>query len=203
MSKKGGMKYIPKISFPRRWLTQEDNHNFRGSPQKCWVWAPQQALQTESYTGKTSLQTIWHWSSMGLAYWRVRGLPNKDVPLKGCMKNLSCSEWDSTVQFSSVAHSCPTLCDPMNCNTPGLPVHHQLPEFAQTCPSSWWCHPAISSSVVPFSSCPQSLPASVFSNESVRQHRDSNLRKDWVRPTCLNWRAFQIVKKLLELTLRI
>ena len=36
------------------------------------------------------------------------------------------------VQFSSVAQSCPTLCDPMNRSTPGLPVHHQLPEFAQT-----------------------------------------------------------------------
>ena len=34
-----------------------------------------------------------------------------------------------TVQFSSVAQSCSTLCDPMNCSTPGLPVHHQLPEF--------------------------------------------------------------------------
>ena len=33
------------------------------------------------------------------------------------------------VQFSSVAQSCPTLCDPMNHSTPGLPVHHQLPEF--------------------------------------------------------------------------
>ena len=33
------------------------------------------------------------------------------------------------VQFSLVAQSCPTLCDPMNCSTPGLPVHHQLPEF--------------------------------------------------------------------------
>ena len=50
------------------------------------------------------------------------------------------------VQFSSVSQSCPTLCNPMNRSTPGLPVHHQLPEF-------------ISSSVVPFSSCPQSLPA--------------------------------------------
>ena len=38
-------------------------------------------------------------------------------------------EW---VQFSSVAQSCPTLCDPMNRSTPGLPVHHQLPEFTQT-----------------------------------------------------------------------
>ena len=36
------------------------------------------------------------------------------------------------VHFSSVAQSCPTLCDPMNCSTPGLPVHHQLPEITQT-----------------------------------------------------------------------
>ena len=38
----------------------------------------------------------------------------------------------SSVQFSSVAQSCPTLCDPMNHSTPGLPVHHQLPESTQT-----------------------------------------------------------------------
>ena len=38
----------------------------------------------------------------------------------------------SSVQFRSVAQSCPTLCDPMNCRTPGLRVHHQLPEFTQT-----------------------------------------------------------------------
>ena len=38
----------------------------------------------------------------------------------------------SSVQFRSVAQSCPTLRDPMNCSTPGLPVHHQLPEFTQT-----------------------------------------------------------------------
>ena len=67
----------------------------------------------------------------------------------------------SSVQFSSVTQSSPTLWDPMNRSTPGLPVHHQLPEFTQTqCPSSRWCHPAISSSVVPFPSCPQSLPTS-------------------------------------------
>ena len=35
-------------------------------------------------------------------------------------------------QFSSVAQLCPTLCDPMDCSTPGFPVHHQLPEFTQT-----------------------------------------------------------------------
>ena len=35
------------------------------------------------------------------------------------------------IQFSSVTQSCPTICDPMNCSTPGLPVHHQLPESTQ------------------------------------------------------------------------
>ena len=60
--------------------------------------------------------------------------------------------------FSSVAQSCLTLCNPMNRNTPGLPVHHQLPESTQT--YVHWCHPTISSSVIPFFSCPQSFPAS-------------------------------------------
>ena len=64
------------------------------------------------------------------------------------------------IQFSSVTQSCPTLCDPVNHSTPGLPVHHQLPEWhPNPCPLSWWCHWTISSSVVPFSSCPQSFPA--------------------------------------------
>jgi len=38
----------------------------------------------------------------------------------------------ASVRFSSVAQSCLTLCDPMNRSTPGLPVHHQLPEFTET-----------------------------------------------------------------------
>ena len=37
-----------------------------------------------------------------------------------------------SVQFSSIAQSCPTLCDPMDCSTPGFPVHHQLPKLTQT-----------------------------------------------------------------------
>ena len=49
----------------------------------------------------------------------------------------------------------------MNCSTPGFPVHHQLPgACSNSSPSSGWCHPTISSSLVPFSSCPQSFPAS-------------------------------------------
>ena len=49
-------------------------------------------------------------------------------------------QWYS-VQFSSVAQSCPTLCNPMNHSTPGLPVHHQLPEFTQT--HHYWVGDAI------------------------------------------------------------
>ena len=48
---------------------------------------------------------------------------------KGCRTNPVTSD---SVQFSSVLQSCPTLCDPMDCSTPGLPVHHQLLEPAQT-----------------------------------------------------------------------
>ena len=65
----------------------------------------------------------------------------------------------SRIKFtSSICHSvtqlCPTLYDPMICSTPGFPVFHYLPKFAQI-----HVHATISSSVVPFSSCPQSLPA--------------------------------------------
>ena len=66
----------------------------------------------------------------------------------------------SLSQFSSVAQSCPTLCNPMNHSTPGLPDHHQLLESTQT--HVHRINDAIqpSHSVVPFSSCPQSFPAS-------------------------------------------
>ena len=61
----------------------------------------------------------------------------------------------------SVTKSCLALCNPMDCSTPGFPVLHSLLEFAQnSCPLNQWCHPTISSSVIPFSSCPQSFPAS-------------------------------------------
>ena len=67
-----------------------------------------------------------------------------------------------SVQFSSVAQSCPTLCNPMDCSTPGFPVHHQLPEFTQI-----HVH-RVSGAIQP--SHPLSSPSPsirVFSNESV------------------------------------
>ena len=74
-------------------------------------------------------------------------------------------EFYETFQFSSVTQSCPTLCDPVNRSTPGLPVHHQLPEFTSiksVMPSSHLilCHPLLLLPPIPPS-------IRVFSNEST------------------------------------
>ena len=80
----------------------------------------------------------------------------------------SCSD-----QIRSVTQSCPTLCDPMNRSTPGLPVHHQLPEFTQTqvhrvSDAIQPSHP-LSSSPSPPAPNPPSIR--VFSNESTLHMR--------------------------------
>ena len=64
----------------------------------------------------------------------------------------------------SFAQSCPTLCYPMDWSMPGFPVlHHSPGACSNSCPLSQWCHPTISSSVIPFSSCLQSFPFMCFS----------------------------------------
>ena len=95
-------------------------------------------------------------------FWLI--LPQNDLSL-----------WLHSVQFShSVVsdslrpHESQHARPPCPSPTPG--VH------SNSCPSSWWCHAPISSSVVPFSSCPQSFPASVFSNESTLHMK---WLKDW------------------------
>ena len=67
----------------------------------------------------------------------------------------------SSVQFSSVTQSCPTLCDPMDCNTPSFPVHHQLLNLAQT-----YVH-QVSDAIQP--SHPLSSPSSPAFNLSQHQ----------------------------------
>ena len=78
----------------------------------------------------------------------------------------------SSVQFSSVAQSCWTLCDPMNRSTPGLPVHHHLPEFTQThvhrvSDAIQPSHPLSS----PSPPAPTPPSVRVFSNESILRMR--------------------------------
>ena len=67
----------------------------------------------------------------------------------------------SVFQFSSVTHSCPTLCNPHGLQHARLPCPSPTPRVYSnsSCPLSRWCHLVISSSVIPFS-CPQSFPAS-------------------------------------------
>ena len=70
--------------------------------------------------------------------------------------------WNDETEFSSVAQSCPTLCDPMDCSTPGLPVHHQLLEFTQT--HVHWVGDAIQPSHPLFSPSPPAF--------NLPQHQD-------------------------------
>ena len=73
---------------------------------------------------------------------------------------LRISRYTISVQFSSVAVISDSL-QPHESQHTRTPCPSPAPRvYSNSCPSSWWCHPAISSSVVPFSSCPQSLPAS-------------------------------------------
>ena len=72
-------------------------------------------------------------------------------------------------QFSSVAQSCPTLCDPMDWSMPRFPCPSPTPRvYSNSCPWSRWCHSTISSSVISFSSHLRIIPSiRVFSNETI------------------------------------
>ena len=86
---------------------------------------------------------------------------------------LSCCPVITSILFSSVAQSCPTLCNPMDCSTPGLPVHQQLLEFCKLMPIE---------SVVPSNHlilcCPLLLPPSIFPSITVLSN-DSALCMRW------------------------
>ena len=87
--------------------------------------------------------------------WKMVGV-GKDNPLQySCLEN----PIDRGASVSSVIQAYPALCDPMDWRTPGFSVHYQLLEFTQI-HIGWWCHPTVSSSVVPFASHLQSSPAS-------------------------------------------
>ena len=88
---------------------------------------------------------------------------------KECSNYWTIALFSHASKFSSVPQLCPTLCDHIDCSTPGLPVQTHSWSYPSptpgvclnSCPSSWWCNPTISSSVDPFSSYLQGFPASV------------------------------------------
>jgi len=85
------------------------------------------------------------------------------IPLDHCAVHLTLT-WYCKSTISSVQFSCSVVSDslwPHESQDTRPPCPSPIPRVhSNSCPSNWWCHPAISSSVVPFSSCPQSLPAS-------------------------------------------
>ena len=105
------------------------------------------------------------------------------------------------IQFSSVAQSCLTLCNPMDCSMPGLGLGLPCPSltpraYLNSCPSSRWCHPTISSSVIPFSS--GSFPRSQFftsGGQSIGVSASSSVLpmniQDWFPSGWTGWISFQ------------
>ena len=77
-----------------------------------------------------------------------------------CIARETISNLISSVQFSSVARLCLTLCDPMNRSTPGLPVHHKPRSLLKLMPMESVIPSSHLILFIPFSSCPQSLPPS-------------------------------------------
>ena len=108
-------------------------------------------LKSENRGKSVNVRVIWCEKYLTGHYWNWRGMGARGQGM-----------WvpSSSVQFSSVAQSCPTLSDPMNCSAPGLPVRHQLPEFTQTLSIRSVMPSTHLILCRPHSFCPQSLPAS-------------------------------------------
>ena len=103
-----------------------------------------------------------------------------------------CSDFQFSQSISSVAQLCPTLCDPMNCTTPGLPVHHQLPEFTQN--HVHWVgdaiqpsHPLSSPSPAPNPSQHQSLFQWVNSSHEVAKVREFSALASFLPKNTQDW----------------
>ena len=138
-------------------------------------WQPTPLLLPgESGDGVTQSRTRLKWlsSSSNIALHKTNkqngNMASLPIPMtRSAADTAACSLLHSVIQWvigpqsvSSVAQSCPTLCDPMDCSTPGFPVHHQLPELAQT--HVHWVGDAIQPS------CPLPSPSPAF---ALSQHQ--------------------------------
>ena len=87
-----------------------------------WLSGKESACNAGDSVGSLDLEDPWRraWQHMPVSW------PGKSHGQR------SLADYSPSVQFSLVAQSCPTLCDPMNCSMAGLPVHHQLPDATQT-----------------------------------------------------------------------
>ena len=97
--------------------------------QALWAHGHKDSLPGSSVHGILQARVL-EW--VAISFSRGSSQP-RNWTLVSCIAGRFFTNWNTqSVQFSSVAQSCPTLCDPMNRSMLGLPVHHQLPEFTQT-----------------------------------------------------------------------
>ena len=161
-----------KHSFYSREIRNFLEMNFTGAT----IW--KNIFTTKKSTGETAwfLKQWSHWCRVRLTHpwkgcsvwlWRWHDI-FRNSKVHGVFTECLQFSGMSSFQFSSVSQSRPTHCNPMNCSTPGLPVHHQLPEFTQThvhrvSDAIQPSHPLSSPSLLPL------IPPSiwVFSNEST------------------------------------
>ena len=116
------------------WLSRGNSPHLPGTLAQRWSpdlaspWGKEMALVWHLRSPPSFLWRAWIWTHSRAA--PLGAAPPGSGPLWSFWKTKT--RYESSVQFSSVAQSCPTLCNPMNHSTPGLPVYHQLPESTQT-----------------------------------------------------------------------
>ena len=112
----------------------------QGQKPQCKDTCPSFPKRSTSLAAPLPLEVwgIWDWAGIlfffffSFPFFLIYFLLKDNCYTEFCCFLLNLNMNQPSVQFSSVAQSCPTLCDPMNHSTPGLPVHHQLLEFTQT-----------------------------------------------------------------------
>ena len=117
---------------------------------RCWF-----APRILSWYNEVPLNTEQRWYFSSVSYLLHQNKLTPQTNSQRCAMN--CISYICAT-YCSVTKLCLTLCDSMNFSTPGFPVLHY--RCSNSCSLSWWCHPTISFSVSPFSSCPQSFSAS-------------------------------------------
>ena len=136
--------YLRLISFRMDWLdllavqgtlkSFLQHHSSKASILRCSAFFTAQLSHPYMTTGKTIALTRRKFVGkvMSLLFNMLTRLVITFLPRRVSFNFMTAVTICSDFQFSSVAESCPTLCDPMNHSMRGLPVHHQLPEFTQT-----------------------------------------------------------------------
>ena len=122
---------IFRVLMSSLWSVTQKSHEVTDELQRSVVWLPRRPSSDQN---RKSRVHIFH-----MVLFRNHNMSPLVCPFIDPLNDwftqqiIWCSLWTRLrAQFSSVAQSCPALCDPMNCSTPGLPVHHQLPEATQT-----------------------------------------------------------------------